>query len=109
MKIRAGVTGLAVAAAALLALSTPVREASSTAATAPTPAQNPAMLISTQVSNEHRLNEGRLNENQAPAAGGDSASLVIREAHSDGGYSYWPQAESRVRIQAAVRTAPPKL
>jgi hypothetical protein len=104
MKIRAGVTGLAVTAAALLALSTPVREASSTAAMAPIPAQNPAMRISTQVLNEHQL-----NENQAPAAGADSALLVIREAHSDGGYTYWPQAESRVRIHAAVRTAPPKL
>ena len=102
MKIRAGLTGLAVAGAALLGLSTPVREASSTAATAP--AQEPATLIGTQVSSEQRL-----NDHQTPAAGADPASLFIQEAHSDGGYSYWRQAESRLPIHEAVRTAPPKL
>ncbi len=100
MKIRAGVTGLAVTAVALLGLSTSVREASSSAAMAPTLAQPPAMLINKQA----------LNESQAPAsAGGDSESLVIHEAHSDGGYWYWLQDESRLPIQEAVRTAPPKL
>jgi hypothetical protein len=99
MKIRAGFTGLAVAAAALLGLSTPVREASSTAATVQTQAQEPATLISTQV----------LNELPLPAAGGDFAILPIIEAHSDGGYSYWSQAESRLPIHEAVRTTPPKL
>jgi hypothetical protein len=91
MNIRSGLTGLAVTAAALAALSTPVREASSTAAVAPAPAQEPAVLISTQVSSENQL------------------MLPIVEAHSDGGYSYWHQAEIRLPIQAAVRTAPPKL
>jgi hypothetical protein len=104
MKIRSGLTGLAVTAAALAALSTPVREASSTAAIVPTPAQQPAVLISTQV-----LTANQLNEHQPPVAGGDSAILPIVEAHSDGGYWYWLQDESRLPIQAAVRTAPPKL
>jgi hypothetical protein len=108
MKIQAGLTGLAVTAA-LLALSTPVREASSTAAAAPAPVQQPAGLISAQVSAENRLNEQQSNEPQAPAARGDSAILPIVEAHSDGGYTYWRQAERRLPIQAAVRTAPPKL
>lgn len=36
-------------------------------------------------------------------------SLAIQEAHSDGGYTYWRQAERRLPIQAAVRTTPPKL
>lgn len=98
MKIRAGLTGLAVTAAALLGLSTPAREASSRAA-APTPAQDSAMLITTQAFDKR---EGR-------AAEGDSTSLAIQEAHSDGGYWYWRQAESRLPIQAAVRTTPPKL
>jgi hypothetical protein len=80
MNIRSGLTGLAVTAAALVALSTPVREALSTAAVAPTPAQSPAMPVNMQP----------VNESRAPAAaGGDAASLVIQEAHSDGGYSYW--------------------
>ena len=104
MKIRAGLTGLAVAGAALLGLSTPVREASSTAVTAQTPAQEPATLIGTQVSSTLQLNDP-----QTPAAGADSESLLIQEAHSDGGYSYWRQAESRLPIHEAVRTAPPKL
>jgi hypothetical protein len=104
MKIRAGLTGLAVTAAALLGLSTPVREASSTAATAPVVAQDRAIAIGTLLSTD------RLNEHPASAAAGDSASPMIQEAHSDGGYSYYRrQAESRLPIQAAVRTAPPKL
>ena len=79
MKIRTGLTGLAVSGAVFFALSTPMREASPTAPAAPARAEDRSMVSGEQVSNEPRM----------PAIDAVADSLVIREAHSDGGYWYW--------------------
>lgn len=84
MKIRTGAIGLAASSAVFLALSTPMREASPTVPAAPALAQDPIAIASTQV----------LNEARTPMVDAPSASPLIREAHSDGGYWYW-RAENR--------------
>jgi len=83
MKIRTGLTGLAVSAAAFLALSTAMRDASPTApvglATPTVAAGEPTSAVS--------------EEPRMPALEALSESRVIREAHSDGGYWYWQERQ----------------
>lgn len=84
MKIRTGLTGLAVSVAAFLALSMPMREASPTASVAPVPSDARAVVAGKQVS-------AVSDEPRTPSLEAVSESRVIREAHSDGGYWYWSE------------------
>jgi hypothetical protein len=82
MRIGTGLTGLAVSGAVFFALSTSMREASPTV---PARAEDRGMITGTQVLNEPRT--------PAIAIEGASDPLVIREAHSDGGYWYWQEQQ----------------
>jgi hypothetical protein len=86
MKIRIGLTGLAVSGALFLALSTPMREASPTVSVAPASLDARGVVA-------RELTSAVLEAPRAPALEVVAESRVIREAHSDGGYWYWQERQ----------------
>ena len=79
-----------ICAVAALTLLTAAYEAASTVPAAPGRTQDPGMPAGKPVLSEPQA----LGEPQMPALGSSDA-LAIREAHSDGGYTYWVEQQGQ--------------